>query len=178
MTSALGHLPWLPAPQHLDLLAPSVALALTGLPWRDDVLAAEIDPDLADTAAFCARYEAALTASANCVVVAGKRGDTVSYAACVLLATTRLDVNNVVRTRLGARKASFAPLDEATRLSEMEYGGITPIGLTQWPVLIDAAVAAAGPVVIGSGLRRSKLAVDGARLAELPGAEIITGLAR
>ena len=75
------------------------------------------------------------------MVIAGKRGDTVSYAACVILATTRADVNGVVRRRLGAKKASFAPMDDAVALSGMEYGGITPIGLpADWPVLVDRAV--------------------------------------
>jgi len=45
-------------------------------------------------------------------------------------------------------------------------------------VLIDAAVAAAPQVVIGSGLRRSKLALAGKTLADLPGAVIIEGLGR
>ncbi|MBY8854348.1 hypothetical protein K7G98_41355, partial [Saccharothrix sp. MB29] len=84
------------------------------------------DASLADTAEFCAHYGVPLSASANCVVVAGKRGDAVRYAACVVLATTRADVNGVVRKRLDARKASFAPMDEAVSLSGMEYGGITP----------------------------------------------------
>ena len=116
--------------------------------------------------------------SANCVIIAGRRGETVSYAACVVLATTRADVNGVVRRRLEARKASFAPMDDAVDLTGMEYGGITPVGRpAAWPVLIDAAVLARDLVVIGSGLRRSKLALPADRLAELPGAEVIDGLA-
>jgi prolyl-tRNA editing enzyme YbaK/EbsC (Cys-tRNA(Pro) deacylase) len=141
------------------------------------VLAAPIDPELADTAAFCARYGVELDDSANCVIVAGRRGAVTSYAACVLLATTRLNVNGTVRSMLGARKASFAPLDTAVELSGMEYGGITPIGVPDWAVLIDARVALAGTVIIGSGLRRSKLALPGARLADLPGAQVVPDLA-
>ena len=100
-----------------------------------------IDPELADTAAFCARYGVALEDSANCVVIAGRRGGETRYAACVVLATTRADVNGVVRRRLDARKASFAPMDDAVALTGMEYGGITPIGLpADWPILVDAAV--------------------------------------
>jgi len=134
--------------------------------------------DLADTAEFCARYHVGLTDSANCVVIAGRRGDEVRYAACVVLANTRADVNGVVRRRLGARKASFAPMADAVELSGMEYGGITPIGLPpSWPVLLDRAVLERGVVVIGSGLRRSKLALPSSALAELPAAEIIEGLA-
>jgi len=160
-----------------ELLAAPVAKALSVLPFGPAVLAAAIDPELADTAAFCQRYAVAAEESANCVIVAGRRGDAVSYAACLLLATTRLDVNGVVRARLGARKASFASLADATVHSGMEYGGITAIGLPDWPVLIDAAVIAAGVVVLGSGIRGSKLALDAGVLTDLPSAEVIDGLA-
>ncbi len=158
-------------------LAPPVSAALAGGVLAGAVVA-DIDPALADTAEFCARYGVAMTESANCVVIAGRRGDLTRYAACVVLATTRADVNGVVRRRLDSRKASFAPVDDAVALSGMEFGGITPVGLpADWPVLIDAAVVAAGVVVIGSGLRRSKIAVDGAALAGLAGAEVVEGLA-
>ena len=160
------------------LVAAPVASALTGWPHATEVLAAPIDPDLADTAAFCERYGVSMLDSANCVVIAGRRGEVSSYAACMVLATTRADVNGVVRRRLDARKASFAPMDDAVSLSGMEYGGITPIGLpAEWPILIDAAVLARDVVVIGSGLRRSKIALPSHLLAELPGAEVIEGLA-
>jgi prolyl-tRNA editing enzyme YbaK/EbsC (Cys-tRNA(Pro) deacylase) len=79
---------------------------------------------------------------------------------------------------LDARKASFAPMEDAVTLTGMEFGGITPIGLpTSWPVLIDKAVLDRAVVVIGSGLRRSKLALPAAALEQLPGAEVIDGLA-
>src|SRR5262245_6871925 len=140
---------------------------------------AEIDPALADTAEFCAAYGSPLDGSANCVVVAGRRGADTRYAACLVLASTRADVNSVVRKRLNARRASFAAMEDAVARSGMEYGGITPIGLPEdWPVLVDAAVAAAPAVVIGSGLRHSKLALPGAMAARLPHAEVIEGLAR
>jgi prolyl-tRNA editing enzyme YbaK/EbsC (Cys-tRNA(Pro) deacylase) len=161
-----------------DLVAPPVESALSSWTRAAEVLVAPIDPDLADTAEFCARYDVALTDSANCVVIAGRRGDDLRYAACVVLATTRADVNGVVRRRLEARKASFAPMADAVERSGMEYGGITPIGLPpSWPVLVDPAVVDRGVVVIGSGLRRSKLALPSSALAELPGVEIIDGLA-
>ena len=171
---AIGSLEWRPA--NADLVAAPVAAALGG--WDAEVVVAPIDPTLADTAAFCDTYDVALEDSANCVVIAGRRGDVTSYAACVVLATTRADVNGVVRRRLGARKASFAPMDDAVRLTGMEYGGITPIGLpADWPVLIDAAVLKRDVVVIGSGLRASKIALPSAALASLPSAEVIDGLA-
>jgi prolyl-tRNA editing enzyme YbaK/EbsC (Cys-tRNA(Pro) deacylase) len=172
-----GRLEWERALDRQDLLAEPVRNTVIGTDFNGPVLVAPIDPDLADTAAFCERYGVQLGESANCVVVAGKRGGEVTYAACMVLATTRLDVNGAVRARLGARKASFAPLDTAVELTSMEYGGITPIGVPGWPILIDARVAAAGMVVIGSGLRRSKIALDGQLLAQLPFAEIVTDLA-
>jgi prolyl-tRNA editing enzyme YbaK/EbsC (Cys-tRNA(Pro) deacylase) len=172
-----GTLPWQPV--ATDLVAGPVVAALAAWPRGSEVWVAPIDPDLADTAEFCARYGVALEDSANCVVIAGRRGDDIRYAACVVLATTRADVNGVVRRRLDARKASFAPMADAVELSGMEYGGITPIGLpADWPVLVSAEVAAAGPVVIGSGLRRSKLRVDGALLATLPGGQLVPDLSQ
>jgi prolyl-tRNA editing enzyme YbaK/EbsC (Cys-tRNA(Pro) deacylase) len=164
-----------------DLLAAPVAAALKALDPADaaQVGVAEIDPALADTAAFCAAYGSPMDGSANCVVVAGRRGEVVRYAACLVLATTRADVNGLVRRRLDARKASFAPMDDAVALTGMEYGGITPLGLPDdWPLLVDAAVADAPAVVVGSGLRGSKLALPGALVAALPGAEVVDGLAR
>ncbi|MFC4859116.1 YbaK/EbsC family protein [Actinophytocola glycyrrhizae] len=177
--SIAGSLTVEPAVEHPGLLADPVAKALAALPDPADVGVAAIDPDLADTAAFCEAYGAALTASANCVVVTGKRAGEERFAACLVLATTRADVNGVVRRRLDVRKASFAPTDTAVELTRMEYGGITPLGLpAQWPVLVDAAVAAAPELVIGSGVRGSKLLITGATLASLPNAEVIEGLGR
>jgi prolyl-tRNA editing enzyme YbaK/EbsC (Cys-tRNA(Pro) deacylase) len=170
-----GTLPWTTADSALVAEPVAATLATWG---RDGVLAAPIDPDVADTVAFCETYGVDMTDSANCVVIAGRRGGETRYAACVVLATTRADVNGVVRKRLDARKASFAPMDDAVALTGMEFGGITPIGLPQsWPILIDAAVLERDVVVIGSGLRRSKIALPSAALAELPGAEVIDGLA-
>jgi prolyl-tRNA editing enzyme YbaK/EbsC (Cys-tRNA(Pro) deacylase) len=171
-----GPLDW--QPPSPALLADPVARALRAWARAGDVLAAAIDPDLADTAAFCGRYQVELSDSANCVVIAGRRGESVRYAACVVLATTRADVNGVVRRRLDARKASFAPMETAVELSGMQYGGITPLGLpVEWPILVDAAVLGREVVLIGSGLRGSKLAVLAAALADLPGAEVVEGLA-
>jgi prolyl-tRNA editing enzyme YbaK/EbsC (Cys-tRNA(Pro) deacylase) len=173
-----GTLPWVPAPTRTDLLAAPVAAALDHAGGdAAEVLVAPIDPDLADTAAFCEAYGVPLDVSANCVVVAGKRAGETRLAACVVLATTRADVNNLVRRRIDARKASFAPVDLAVAETGMEHGGITPIGLPpQWPLLIDRVVVDNPQVIVGSGLRRSKLAVPGERLAALPGAEVLDDL--
>ena len=126
-----------------ELLAPSVVTAIDSLGLK--CLVAAIDPDLADTAAFCAAYAVPLEISANCVVVAGRRGEVSTMAACLVLATDRADVNKTVRKHLDVRKISFAAMDDAVAQTGMEYGGITPIGLPDgWPVLVDSTVAAAG----------------------------------
>lgn len=179
--TATGILTAMPGLRHPELVAESVAAALAQLDPEvaETVGVAEIDPTLADTAAFCERYAVALDASANCVVVKGKRGGDIRFAACMVLATTRADVNGVVRRRLDVRTASFAPMDEAVALTGMEYGGITPIGVPEdWPILVDAAVAAAPEVVIGSGVRASKLFLPGRSLLALAGAELVEDLGR
>ena len=132
-----------PALSHPELLAKPVAVALAE--WdaghAGQVEVAEIDPELADTAAFCEQYDIPLEKSANCVVIAAKRRGDTTFAACLVTAVTRADVNGAVRQRLGARKASFAPVADALAATGMEYGGITPIGLpASWPILIDSAV--------------------------------------
>ncbi|WP_341721476.1 YbaK/EbsC family protein [Micromonospora sp. FIMYZ51] len=180
----MGSLQTEPARTRPDLLAPAVSTALAQWPADapvdvDSVLVAPIDPELADTAAFCAAYEVGLDESANCVVVAGKREGVLRYAACLVLATTRADVNGVARRALDVRKASFAPMADAVESTGMEYGGITPIGLpAQWPILVDARVAAMPYVIVGSGVRHSKIALPGAALAALPGARVVEDLAR
>jgi prolyl-tRNA editing enzyme YbaK/EbsC (Cys-tRNA(Pro) deacylase) len=178
----IGSQPAVPALDRPDLLAPPVAAALAQLAGKinlDEIGVAEIDPELADTAEFCERYGVALSESANCVVVEGRRGGQSRLAACMILATTRADVNGLVRRELDVRKCSFAAMDTAVELTGMEYGGITPIGLPpDWPIFVDAAVAQTGRVVIGSGVRRSKLTLPGAALASLPGAAVLDGLGR
>jgi len=168
-----------PALEHPELLAPPVVVALRQLgDAAAEVDVAPIDAGLADTAAFCDAYGVGLDISANCVVIAGRRGDETRYAACVVLATTRADVNGVVRRLLDARKASFAPMDDAVALTGMEYGGITPIGLpADWALYIDARIPALPRTIVGSGIRASKIELPGAVLAALPNAQIIEGLA-
>ncbi len=138
---------------------------------------ASIDPTLADTAALAAAYALTPEMSANCVVVRGRRGGDERVAACVVLSHTRADVNHLVKRTLDVRKLSFAPQDWAVEMSGMEHGGITPIGLpTEWEVFVDRAVIEQPWVILGSGLRRSKLALPGASLADLPGAHVLDGL--
>jgi prolyl-tRNA editing enzyme YbaK/EbsC (Cys-tRNA(Pro) deacylase) len=178
---SIGSLAAVPALTRPDLLAAPVAAALAALGGAEAaaVGVAEIDPEMADTAAFCERYGVSPAESANCVVITGRRDGEARYAACVILATTRADVNNVARRELDVRKASFAAMDDAVAQTGMEYGGITPVGLPAgWPVLVDALAADTPTVVIGSGLRRSKLVLPGKLLASLAGARVIEGLAR
>ena len=167
-----------PALDRPEVLAPPVLAALRG-GVAPGALAGPIDPQLSDTAAFCAAYDVGLEQSANCVVLSGKREGQERWAAVVVLASTRADINSVARRRMDVRKVSFAPMDVTASLTGMEYGGVTPIGLPLgWPILLDAAVVAAGPVIIGSGTRAAKIALDGASLADLPGAVVVEGLAR
>jgi prolyl-tRNA editing enzyme YbaK/EbsC (Cys-tRNA(Pro) deacylase) len=169
-----------PAGSRTDLLAAPVAAAVAAWSGSTPVAAirvAEIDPGLADTAAFCAAYDEPLAESANCVIVHGRRGESVTPVACVVLATTRADVNGLVRKHVNARKASFAPMDEAVADTGMEYGGITPLGLPDgYVVLVDPAVVASPRVVIGSGLRRSKIELPGSAVAEITNAVVLPGL--
>ena len=171
-------LDWVPALERPDLLAVAVRKAIENEPALALAEVAAVDPVHADTDALCEHYDVEKTDSGNCVVVAGRRGERVSFAACVVLATTRADVNGLVRKHLDARKASFAVLAEVEAETGMEFGGITPIGLpSSWPVLLSEAVAAHARVVIGSGLRHSKLRLPGSALAALANATVLPGLA-
>jgi prolyl-tRNA editing enzyme YbaK/EbsC (Cys-tRNA(Pro) deacylase) len=168
-----------PARARPDLLATPVAEALAGWARTAEVAVVEIDPEVADTAAFCARYGSSMSDGANCVVVGGSRAGQDRVAACLVRADTRADVNNVVRRLLDVRKASFLAMERAVEESGMEFGGITPLGLpAAWRVLVDARVLDIPVAVVGSGVRRSKLLLPGRLLGELPGAEVVEDLAR
>ncbi|MCF2706996.1 YbaK/EbsC family protein [Arcanobacterium haemolyticum] len=178
----MGTLDWRPALDNLDSLGEPVAARLRSLADTEpdlvaQSLVADIDPAYSDTDILTEHFGMDLYLSCNCVLVAGKREGTERFAAAVIRATTRADINHTIRQLLDVRKCSFWPQDRAVEESGMEYGGITPVGLpSHWRILIDSRVAE-GYCVIGSGLRRSKLAVPGALLASLPGAEIVEGLA-
>ncbi|MEU2421541.1 YbaK/EbsC family protein [Streptomyces sp. NPDC007851] len=170
-----------PAPDCLDELTAPVADAVrdwSGAVPADRILYVETDPRWADTAVFVEHYgRELLEQSANCVVVAGRRGGETTLAACLVRSTAKVDVNGVVRRQLGARKASFASMDTATGETGMEYGGITPIGLPRdWALLVDPAVVDLPWVLVGSGRRRGKLLVPGKAFAQLPGAVVLEGL--
>jgi prolyl-tRNA editing enzyme YbaK/EbsC (Cys-tRNA(Pro) deacylase) len=167
------------ATDHPGLVAAPVAAALAGWPGSTEVAVVEIDPGLADTAAMSEAYEVPMTASGNCVVVAGVRAGEERIAACVVRADTRADVNTLVRKMLDVRKASFLPMERAVAETGMEYGGITPLGLPEdWRVLVHEALLDEPVVVVGSGVRGSKLLLPGRVLADLPGAEVVPDLGR
>jgi prolyl-tRNA editing enzyme YbaK/EbsC (Cys-tRNA(Pro) deacylase) len=135
------------------------------------------DPALADTAAFCEAYGYAPDDSANTIVVIGK-GDVPRHVACVVLATTRLDVNGVVRRRLEVRKASFASADETVARTGMEIGGVTAFGLPDdLPIWVDAAVMQRGQIILGGGSREIKVLTPSSTLAALANVTVIEGLA-
>jgi len=135
------------------------------------------DPALADTAAFCAAYGFDPDESANTIVVIGK-SDPPRYAACVVLATNRLDVNRAVRDRLGTRKASFAPAELTRELTGMEIGGVTVFGLPDdLPILVDARVVARDRIVLGGGSRSWKVIAPPTILERLPNVTVVEGLA-
>ena len=158
-----------------ELLHPAVAEALDRLAVDAEVM--ECDPDLADTASFVEAYDVPLDQSANTILVASK-GAEPTYVACVLLATTSLDVNNVVRREMGVRKASFARADPVRELTGMEIGGVTPFGLPpDLPVLVDARVMRPAWIILGGGNRSSKLRVAPDVLRAIPALRIVEDLA-
>jgi prolyl-tRNA editing enzyme YbaK/EbsC (Cys-tRNA(Pro) deacylase) len=174
----LGRLQSRPALEHPDLLAPPVLAALQSWEHGAELAVVEIDPEVADTAAMAAAYDLGMDTGANCVVVGGKRDGVERVAACLVRADLRADVNTVVKRALDVRKCSFLPMDRAVEESGMEYGGITPVGLpASWRLLVDPHVLDVEVAVIGSGVRRSKLLLPGRLAAELPGAEVVEGLA-
>lgn len=138
----------------------------------------DCDPDLADTAEFCEAYGYRLDESANTIIVVGKSDPRV-YAACVVLADSRLDVNGVVRKRLGTRKASFASGDETAELTGMVRGGVTAFGLPDGlPVWVDERVMTRERLVLGGGGRDRKVVAAPALLGALPGVEVVADLAK
>lgn len=149
------------------------AARATGVPFE----VVPCDPELADTADFCRVYGYRPEDSANCIVVVGK-ADPRRYAACIVLATTRLDVNGVVRRRLGTRRASFASAEETAALTGMAIGGVTPFGLPpDLPIWVDGRVTARERIVLGGGSRHRKVVGPSALLLALDGVEVVPDLA-
>lgn len=175
----LGSIVAEPLSAHLDLAAAPVRALAARLGLGDEIGVFAIDPELSETAATRALYDLDPSTLVNCVVVAGRREGEERLAACLVPSSKRLDVNGVVRRQLDVRKASFLAQADAVERTGMEYGGITPIGLPpDWPLLVDADVITTPLVVIGSGIRASKLVVPGELLGRLPGAQIVGDLGR
>lgn len=181
MDIKLGNLNIMLAADHKELMSETVFAGFSALPdsVRAQIGITEIDPGFSDTAAFCEKYQMSASLAANCVVLEASRADRTWFAACVIPGNTRADVNGLARRTLDARKASFAPMDKAVAETAMEFGGISPIGLPNaWSILVDKAVADSEYVIIGSGIRKSKLAVPGSAFASIPNAQIVEGLGR
>lgn len=135
------------------------------------------DPEYADTAAFCARYGYPAERAANTIVVASKK-EPKQYAACVVLATTRLDVNHAVRDLLGSAKCSFASAEEMRALTGMTVGGVTVFGLPDGlPLYVDARVLDLDWVILGTGGRNGKIRIAPEVLHRIPGVKVVEGLA-
>ncbi len=174
----LGTLTTVPALENLELVGAPVAALLRDWEHAGEVGVVPIDPALAETSATVDVYAVPLDAGANCVVVMGRRDGVERIAACVVRGDTRADVNNRVKRLLDVRKCSFLNHDRAVTETRMEYGGITPVGVpSDWRLLVDSRVPATELVLIGSGIRGSKLILPGALLAHLPGAEVVEELA-
>jgi len=153
-----------------------VAQALEGLgaPWE----LMRIDPEFADTAAFCEKYGVALDHSGNTIIVASKK-EPKKYCACLVLATTRLDVNHVVRRLLEVPRVSFATAEETRELTGMLIGGVTLLALPpDLPLYVDDRVMALDYVILGGGSRSSKIKMAPDALRKLPGFTVVTGLAQ
>lgn len=179
MTLALGDLVAVPVADRPDLVSPLVATALAGAGLDRDVHVAPIDPEVSDTAATEAAYRVPAPALINCVIVGGARAGVERTAACLVPSTMRADVNNVVRRHLDVRKLSFLPRETAVAATGMEFGAITPVGLpAEWSILLDPAPLGEPVVILGSGVRGSKLLLPGELLARLPGVEVLPGLGR
>lgn len=157
------------------ILMPEVAKALELHDVRHEVL--ECSPDLADTAAFCQHYGFTLEEAANTILVTSKKAAPPKYAVCVVLGTTRLDVNRTVRSLLEVKRASFADAETTTALTGMLVGGVTAPGIEGLPIYVDRAVMEADRVVMGGGNRSSKIVLAPAELLKLPGVEVVEGLA-
>jgi prolyl-tRNA editing enzyme YbaK/EbsC (Cys-tRNA(Pro) deacylase) len=136
----------------------------------------ECDPDFADTAQFCEKYGYAEGQSANTIVVAGK-ADPIKFCACVILATTKVDVNRKVCKLLTVKKGSFASGDQTKELTGMQIGGVTPFGLPDIPIYVDAAVMGNSEVVLGGGNRSTKVLMHPQELLKIPNVEVIEALA-
>ena len=158
-----------------DDAAAKVLATLQSLGIEHEVM--DCDPELADTALFCEHYNIPPEVSANVIIAAGK-SDPRQYAACVLLATTRLDVNKCVRKKMGVKKCSFASAEETQALTGMEIGGVTALGLPEsLPLMVDSKVMQCDYIILGGGSRSLKIKISPTVFDLTPNTEIVEGLA-
>ena len=144
--------------------------------WGIEFEMLDIDPDYADTAQFCERYGYPPERSGNTILVASRKGPP-QYCACVVLASTQLDVNKRVRKLMGVRRASFASADQTVEVTGMMIGGVTPFGLPEGvPVYVDEPIADLDYVILGSGSRSSKVKMAGREFTKVPGAQFVSDL--
>ena len=136
------------------------------------------DPRMADTAAFCAHYGFAIEQAANTILVASRKAAPPRYAACVVLGTTRLDVNKKVSQLLAVKRLSFADEETTIDLTGMMIGGVTAFGLRDLPIYVDSAVMEQARVVMGGGNRSSKILLNPIELMKLPNVVVVEGLAK
>jgi prolyl-tRNA editing enzyme YbaK/EbsC (Cys-tRNA(Pro) deacylase) len=157
----------------IELLHPLVVDAIKkhGL----DVEVLECDPSLADTAAFCESYGIPPERTCNAILVVGK-SDPLTYVCCVVLATCKVDVNKTVSALLGIKRCSFASGEQTVEKTDMQIGGVTPVGIESMPIYIDSAVAERETVLLGGGNRSSKLVLKPSEFNKLPNAQFIAGL--
>lgn len=180
MSYEFGNLTFQPALKHKQLIALPTKTMLEN--WQGKIsnkefLVSEIDPEFSDTIAFCTKYNVDPGQTANCLVIEARRGANVKYVGCLVPANAKANINNVIRRFLDARSASMASREFVITSSKMEYGGITIIGLpADWQLLIDEKLVHIPYLLIGSGLRKSKLLIPGQALQELPNSTIIEGL--
>lgn len=175
-------LEFFPVCHRQDLVPPTVLAAVKSWPDNKEAekfLVAEIDPEFAEGTAVCDKYNISPMYGANCLVVMGKRGSTVTYASCLVPVGYRYDMSGVVRKQLNARQVSVAPLNFVLEISQMEYGSITPIGLPhEWFLFIDPQVLASERIIIGGGLKKSKLSIPSTALLRIPNSMSLDGLAK
>jgi prolyl-tRNA editing enzyme YbaK/EbsC (Cys-tRNA(Pro) deacylase) len=158
-----------------EAIQASVRAALDGVGARYEIM--PCDPAFADTAEFCSRYGISPSKSANAILVASRKEPKV-YALCVVLATTKLDVNKKVSELLGVKKLSFASAEETIAVTGMMIGGVTPFGLPpELPVYVDSRLTALDEVVLGGGSRSCKLRVAPEVFTRLPDCQVVEGLA-
>ena len=136
-----------------------------------------IDPDFADTVRFCERYGIPLENSANTIIVASKK-EPKQYCACVVKATTRLDVNHAVRRLMNASRVSFATAEETRALTGMMIGGVTILALPpELPIYVDERLMALDWLILGGGSRSTKIKTSPDVFRRLPNTTIVPGLA-